>query len=338
MSAVQVESLSKVFTTVVKPPGVLGAVRSLVRPERKESKAVDEISFTIERGEIVGFLGPNGAGKTTTIKMLTGILHPTSGSMKVLGHDPIRREQELLRRIALVMGNKQQLWWDLPAWESFVVLKELYGVSDAQFKSLIDELSEELNLKDKLHTQVRRLSLGERMKCELVAALLHRPDVVFLDEPTIGLDIMSQQAIRKFLKRFHKETGCTIILTSHYMQDVEELCERVILISEGKIKLDGPMSDLTESHGHERRVKFTFTEPVSRETLEAMGSLIEFEELSAVFIAERGAAARITTEALRSLPVSDLTIEEPSVEQILGGLLSESSVSRETSPEAEALS
>ncbi|HCM73052.1 MAG TPA: multidrug ABC transporter ATP-binding protein, partial [Armatimonadetes bacterium] len=213
MYAIETENLRKEFVSPVRQPGLKGAIKGLVSRETKRSVAVESFSIQVQEGEFVGFLGPNGAGKTTTIKMLTGILYPTSGTARVLGEVPFERKSELLRQIALVMGNRQQLWWDLPARESFAVLKEVYDVPAATFNKRVDRLIADLDLSDKVDTQVRKLSLGERMKCELVAALLHGPRVVFLDEPTIGLDVISQQRIRQFLKEFNEEEGCTVVLT-----------------------------------------------------------------------------------------------------------------------------
>jgi ABC-2 type transport system ATP-binding protein len=316
----------------VKKPGIAGTVKSLVRPERKDFHAVDDISFQIAEGEFTAFLGPNGAGKTTTIKILTGILNLTSGDVSVLGHDPFKRDNELRRSIALVMGNKQQLWWDLPAWESFVVLKELYGVDEQSFKKRIDALVPALSIEDKLHTQVRKMSLGERMKCELVAALLHSPRVVFLDEPTIGLDVVSQQRIRAFLKDYQKETGCTVVLTSHYMQDVAELCRRVLLIDKGHLVYDGQIEDLAKAHASEKRLRLTFTEPIEEVEIAAFGDIVEFSGSNTVLTMPKADSAQKIGQILQNLPVLDITVEEPSVEEIISELMSGTGppVSRET--------
>lgn len=333
MAAIEVKELCKTFSTTVKKPGFAGSLGSIIKPEKKDFHAVKDVTFSIEKGEFVGFLGPNGAGKTTTLKMLTGILHATSGETKVLGHDPYRRQPELLRQITLVMGNKQQLWWDLPAWDSFVVLRELYGVSESRFKTLLDELLPALQLEEKLQTQVRKLSLGERMKCELVAALIHQPSVIFLDEPTIGLDVISQKRIREFLKGYQQREDCTIILTSHYMQDVAELCKRVILINHGEIVFDGSMSKLTGAHSQERRLRLQFSEPVSSEDLAKYGEVKESSEVEALLLLSRQDVATATSRLLQALPVIDITVEEPSIEEIISELftLPGGPVSRETS-------
>src|SRR4051795_9398399 len=230
MSAITATDLTKVYRYHRKAPGLGGSLRSLLRREWRETRAVDGVSFAIPPGEIVGFLGPNGAGKTTTLKMLCGLLYPTAGQVQVLGHTPARREPAYLRRIALVMGQKNMLWWDIPALETLLLHKELYRIDRATFQQTVDELAALLDVAHLLRVQVRKLSLGERMKLELLAALVHRPAVLFLDEPTIGLDVVSQQRVREFLRRLNAEQGMTIPLTSHYMADIEELCPRVLVI------------------------------------------------------------------------------------------------------------
>lgn len=317
MAVINVESLNKVFFTTVKKEGFGGTLRNLVRPEKKEFQAVKNLSFSIAEGEFVGFLGPNGAGKTTTIKMLTGILFPTSGSIDVLGHDPFRRNPELLRQIALVMGNRQQLWWDLPARESFNVLREIYGIELATYKQRLDSLIEPLALTDKLDVQVRKLSLGERMKCELVAALLHSPRVVFLDEPTIGLDLTSQRAMREFLKDYNRRENATILLTSHYMQDVEELCERVMVINHGTLVFDGALTELSAKFGHAKRIKVRLADPVEESVLAAIGPIQSNEGLEVSYSSTPQQAAALTADILAKLPVADLVIEDPDIESVV---------------------
>jgi ABC-2 type transport system ATP-binding protein len=333
MVAVEVENLVKEYTKVVKEPGLANSLRSLIRPKKEIFQAVKGVSFRAEEGELIGFLGPNGAGKTTTLKILSGILHATSGQVRVMGRDPGRRENEFKRQISLVMGNRQQLWWDLPAMDSFVVLKELYGVSDADYKRKLDRLLPELDLEGKVTTQVRKMSLGERMKCELVAALLYSPRVVFLDEPTIGLDVTSQQRIRAFLKEYQKESGCTILLTSHYMQDVEELCDRVVVINEGQIVYDGGISALADSHSQEKRLRLSFAHDISRDDLPQRAEVREFDGMSAVLAVEKQAIAPVTSDLLSCLPVVDINVEDPPIEEVITALFgrSGSSVSRETS-------
>ncbi len=273
---------------------------------------------------MVGFLGPNGAGKTTTLKMLSGILYPTSGEAKVLGFTPNQRRPEMLRQISLVMGNKNQLWWDLPAWESFVVLKELYEVSDAMFKKRTEFLIEELQLTDKVNIQVRKLSLGERMKCELVAALLYSPKIVFLDEPTIGLDVVSQKRIRDFLKQLHAEDNCTMLLTSHYMQDVEELCKRVVVIDHGSLIFEGTLDDLTRKFSDTRRLRLSFSKAVEISDVEAFGQASLPEPTVAIIDVPRDKLAKVTGAVLQKLPVNDVAIEEVDIEDVIRDLFTSS--------------
>ncbi len=318
MSApVVVNELTKEFKTPIKNPGFVGTVKGLLRPTYNTITAVDKVSFTIEQGEFVGFLGPNGAGKTTTIKILSGILYPTGGQALVYGHNPFDRKPEMLRRIAIVMGNRQQLWWDLPAWESFVVLREIYGVSDADFKLRLDQLVDGLNLADKLQTQVRKLSLGERMKCELVAALLHSPQVVFLDEPTIGLDLLSQKNIRAFLREYNQTTGATVILTSHYMQDVEELCKRVVIINHGRKVYDGELAQLTAEYASHRRLNLTLSESFDPAAFEPYGHVIESTESTLILEIPTAEVSAVTAKVLSAFPIQDLSIVETEVEDVI---------------------
>jgi ABC-2 type transport system ATP-binding protein len=307
----------KTYVTHKKQPGVGGAIRGLLTREKRYIEAVKGINLQIEQGELVGFLGPNGAGKTTTLKMLSGILYPTSGECKVLGYDPWKRDPAMLRQISLVMGNKMQLWWDLPAWDSFQVLKELYEVDSRKFKQRTEALIDALQLQNKIHTQVRRLSLGERMKCELVAALLHAPRVVFLDEPTLGLDVVSQKKIREFLLTVHQEDGCTILLTSHYMQDVEELCDRVIIINLGTVVFEGTLEELSQQYSDDKMLRFVFEREVLPEELAGFGVVRSCEENSALIQVPRRDTARVTAAVLQALPVVDVSIEEVDIEEVI---------------------
>ena len=332
MLAVEVSGLGRVFKSPVKAGGLSASVRQLFRPQVKVFDAVKDVSFAIAPGELVGFLGPNGAGKTTTIKMLTGIISATSGSCRVLGFEPFKRDSKLLRQIALIAGNRQQLWWDLPAIDSFDVLCEIYEIDKADYRARRDMLVEGLELTDKVNTQVRKLSLGERMKCELVAAMLHRPRVLFLDEPTIGLDIVSQQRIRGFLRQFNQEEGCTMLLTSHYMQDVEELCERVIVIDHGSVAYDGTLADLKTQFANERRVKLTFREAPSLSALESVAGYVSFEEDVAAFRVSPEKVAEFCGSVLATFAVADLNVTEPDVEDVIAKLFTQAPghVSRET--------
>lgn len=244
MHTILVNNLRKIYSVQKKRTGLSGSIKDLFAPIQEEKVAVKDVSFVVDEGEVVGFIGPNGAGKTTTLKMLSGLLYPTSGEVRVIGHDPWKREYDFLRQISLVMGQKNQLWWDLPAIESFNLAKDIYGIRDSVYKKTLDKLVEMLEISDVLNVQVRKLSLGQRMKAELVAALIHSPKILFLDEPTIGLDVVMQQSIRSFLKEYNQESDGSIILTSHYMDDVKELCKRVIIIDQGRILYDGLLSDV----------------------------------------------------------------------------------------------
>ncbi|MCC7434266.1 MAG: ATP-binding cassette domain-containing protein [Methanoregulaceae archaeon] len=317
MLAVETRELAKTFTTLKKEPGIAGSLKSLFSRARNEVRAVCGIDLNIQRGELVGFLGPNGAGKTTTLKMLTGILNPTSGFAEVLGYTPFDRKPEMLRRISLVMGNKNQLWWDLPAWDSFVVLRELYDVPADKFKQRIDRLLEVLAISDKVNTQVRKLSLGERMKCELVAALLHAPEVVFLDEPTLGLDVVSQQAIREFLKQLHEEEGTTILLTSHYMQDVQALCDRVIVINHGEKIFDDSLEALGKTFGDRRRIVLRFREPVESSALARYGEVSDAPDNGVAIDVPREDTPTVAAAVLQHFPVEDISIEDVDIEDII---------------------
>jgi ABC-2 type transport system ATP-binding protein len=253
---IEVENLTRIFRTYKKQPGFLGGVKGLFKREFEETRAADNVSFSIKEGELVGFLGPNGAGKTTTLKMLSGLIYPTSGSARVAGFDPSKRENAYRRLFALVLGQKNQLWWDLPAVESFHLLRAIYGLPPAEFKATLDELVGLLGIGPKLNVMVRELSLGERMKMELIAALLHRPRVLFLDEPTIGLDVVSQKAVRGFLRDYNRRYKTTILLTSHYMADISSLCERVIVIDHGKKIYDGDLDRIAGAGARQRIIRF----------------------------------------------------------------------------------
>jgi ABC-2 type transport system ATP-binding protein len=322
MWAIETQELRKSYISHKKAPGVWGGIKGLFSREKVEIEAVKGINLQIKQGELIGFLGPNGAGKTTTLKMLSGILYPTSGTASVLGFTPSDRKSEMLRQISLVMGNKMQLWWDLPAWDSFVVLKELYEVDDAHFKKRSEFLIETLQLTDKVNTQVRKLSLGERMKCELVAALLHSPRVVFLDEPTIGLDVVSQKRIRDFLKQLHREDGCTIILTSHYMQDVQELCERVVVIDQGATIFDGSLDALSGQFHDYKRIRLSFSTPQNAETLGQFGRVVETSGDTATIEVSRSETAAAAAKLLEALPVDDVAIEDVEFDEVIRALFS----------------
>jgi ABC-2 type transport system ATP-binding protein len=323
MPIIETTHLNKSYYTTQRGKGVAGAFKSLFKPEKKEVKAVQDVNLSIDEGEIVGFLGPNGAGKTTTLKMLTGILYPTSGECRVLGHTPTERKPEMLKQISLVMGNKQQLWWDLPASDSFLVFKELYEVPDTVFKRRLEQLIEALQLGDKVDTQVRRLSLGERMKCELVAALLYAPKVIFLDEPTLGLDVVSQKRIREFLQQLHQEDGSTIVLTSHYMQDVQELCQRVVIIDHGTVVFDDHLDALSSLYSSESIISLNFEHDVTAEDLEKFGTVAEVNGNTAKLQIDRNDVPNVLTGVLGTMKVQTVSVEEPPLEDVIRRLFSD---------------
>jgi len=321
---IEVENLTRVFRTYKKQPGFWGGVKGLFKREFEEVSAAKDISFSIAEGEFVGFLGPNGAGKTTTLKMLSGLIYPTSGSARVAGFDPTKRENAYRRIFALVLGQKNQLWWDLPARESFILLRAIYNLPAGEYEKTLEELVDLLDIRSKLDVMVRELSLGERMKMELIAALLHRPRVLFLDEPTIGLDIVSQKAVRRFLHDYNRRYRVTILLTSHYMADIKELCERVIVIHKGRKIYDGDLQHLESSSGSRQKIitfvpaadardafPDTWTSPYGRAvltdgkfTLKVPGENI----------------AAVSQEILRTGPVADITIEDIPLEDVIAEL------------------
>ncbi len=314
---ISVKKLNKTYTYYKKQPGLWNSIKSLFHREKLYTNAVQNVDFDINEGEFVGFLGPNGAGKTTTLKMLSGILYPSSGEATVLGYTPWKRQKQFQKQFALVMGQKNQLWWDLPAMESFILNKEIYEIPQEQFDATIEELTTLLDIKHLLHVQVRKLSLGERMKCELVAALLHNPKVLFLDEPTIGLDVISQQNIREFLKKYNKQKKTTIILTSHYMEDVEALCERVIIINHGQKMYDGILNDLVQKHIDHKVLTLTFTAPVTQAALKKFGTIAEYEKQRVILHVPKKEAKLRAAAILTELPVDDITIDEPSIDDVI---------------------
>lgn len=317
MPLIDVQNLRKTYTYHKKAPGLWNSVKSLFHRETLTTEAVKGISFSVNEGELVGFLGPNGAGKTTTLKMLAGILYPSSGNATVLGYTPWERKSAYQKQFSIVMGQKNQLWWDLPAMESFLLNKEIYEVPDAQFKETIDELTTLLDLKDVLDVQVRKLSLGQRMKAELTAALLHRPKVLFLDEPTIGLDVVSQQKMREFIRTYNEQKKTTIILTSHYMEDVEALAKRVVIVDKGSIFYDGPLSALVQKVNEHKTVRITFTSDVPRDRVARYGDVVEHSLRTATLRVPRGAATAQTATILHELPVDDITVEEEPIDNVM---------------------
>jgi len=324
--AIEARDLTRVFRTFRKGQGLWGAVRSFVRREAVEKTAVDAVSFRIEAGELVGFLGPNGAGKTTTLKLLSGILHPTSGAATVLGHVPWRREPPFQRRIAIVMGQKNQLWWDLPAQDSFLLNRDIYEIPEERFRRNLDELTGLFELGDLTSEPLRKLSLGERMKCELVGSLLHSPDVVFLDEPTIGLDVVTQKRLRELVREYSRRTNVTTILTSHNMRDVEELCERAIIIDHGRIMYDGGLRELVERHATHKFITVRFLEAVAAERLRPFGEVCATSSGGATLRVPREGVPVVAAGLLRDLPVEDIAIEEITAEEVVRQLFADGTV------------
>lgn len=322
---IEVEHLTRVFRTYKKQPGFWGGVKGLFKREFDEIAAANDVSFTIDEGEFVGFLGPNGAGKTTTLKMLAGLIFPTSGKARVGGYDPTERRNEYRRLFALVLGQKNQLWWDLPAIESFQLLRHIYGLPKNQYQETLDELIELLQVGTKLRTMVRELSLGERMKMELIAALLHRPRVLFLDEPTIGLDVVSQRAVRHFLADYNRRHKVTILLTSHYMADIKELCDRVIVIHKGRKIHDGAIDNLNAAENRQRIIRFRPAEGRWPANWKPSVGLLEPDDDGALRIhAPSEAVVPLFQEILAAGTAEDITIQEVPLEDIIADLFTRS--------------
>ena len=319
MPAIEVSNLTKAFRTYKKSPGFAGAVKGLFHRQYEQTLAVNDVSIKIEPGELVGFLGPNGAGKTTTLKMLAGLLYPTSGTAQVLGHTPWERQDEYRRQFALVLGQKNQLWWDLPARESLELNAKIYGIPADRFKKTVGELTELLGVQDKLNVNVRELSLGERMKMELIASLLHQPKVLFLDEPTIGLDVTSQKTVRDFIRRHNAEQKTTIILTSHYMADIQELCERVIIIDHGKIFFDGKLSDIVDRFADFKLVTIQCpnADALAAEKLSGYGEVVEKNSAAIKLNVKRDRVIAVCKALLDELPVTDIDIQEVPIEDVI---------------------
>jgi len=320
---IEVRNLTRIFRTYKKQPGFWGGVKGLFSRQFEETAAARDISFDIAEGEFVGFLGPNGAGKTTTLKMLAGLIYPTSGSAQVAGYEPKKRENAYRRLFALVLGQKNQLWWDLPAIESFLLLRHIYGIPEAQYKETLAELVSLLGVESKLNVMVRELSLGERMKMELIAALLHRPRVLFLDEPTIGLDVISQKAVRSFLREYNRKYRVTILLTSHYMADIQELCERVIVINKGKKIYDGALDRLEAGSGSRKKIiKFLPQDPAAfpLSWSSQHGTATRSDEGQFTLSVPTEAVIAVSQEILSAGPVADITIEDIPLEDVIAEL------------------
>ena len=325
---IMVEHLSKTYRVPTREPGIQAALKNLVRRTYDDVQAVRDISFAVKAGEMVGLIGPNGAGKTTTLKMLCGLLHPTSGTARVGGFIPWERKHAFLRRISMVLGNKSQMVWDIPPMDSFRVLGEIYGVPPAEFRRTRDELIELLDMGELLTRPVRNLSLGERMKCELVAGLLHRPTVLFLDEPTLGLDVSMQLRLRRFLAEYNQRSGVTMILTSHTMADVVALCPRVILIHHGQLLYDGELSGLAQRLAPFKLLRVTFRDENGHD-LGELPSGVEITERGPnrlTLRAARATAPGVTAYLLQTLPVADLVVEDPPIEAVIDQIYQEGGV------------
>lgn len=323
---IQVSNLSKTFKVHKKQAGLVNSIKSLFWREWIKKEALKSVSFKIVPGELVGLVGANGAGKTTLVKILSGIVHPTDGEVKVLGHKPWERKNEFRKQISLIMGQKAQLWWDLPAEDCFILLKEIYQIPDEQYKKSLNELIDALDVRHVLNIQIRRLSLGERMKMELIAALLHQPKVVFLDEPTIGLDITAQKAVRDFLAEYRKKHQPAMILTSHYMEDIKKLCERIIIMKNGEFVYDGSLQKVLDSYSEFKVLNVQINPDTSKdlgsETFKMKNSeLIQKDEVSVKFKVSKDDVGSALTEIVKKLDVTDVKIEEEDIENIIEALM-----------------
>src|SRR6202140_4123176 len=314
MSAIEARDLTKIYRTYRKESGLRGAIKGLVRRRYDETRAADRVSFRIEEGEFVGFLGPNGAGKTTVLKMLSGLLNPTGGEARVLGFVPWERRNEMKRQFSLLMGQKNALWWDLPAQESLELNRAIYGIDRDRFNKVVGGLAELLEVTDKMNVMVRELSLGERMKMELISALIHEPRVLFLDEPTIGLDVVSQKRVREFLRLYNSEHRIVTMLTSHYMQDIEELCDRVIIIDHGKIFFDGPLNSIIDRFSGYKIISLTFAQPAERD-FSALGEVLQQTPVSVQLKVPRARVTETCRQLLEACSVSDINVQELPVEE-----------------------
>ena len=319
--AISVEGLSKTYLVPVRPPGAAAALRALFKRESRQVTAVDAIRFEVAAGEVVGFLGPNGAGKTTSLKMLSGLLHPTSGQARVLGYVPWERPHAFLRQMTLVMGQRNQLIWDIPVADSLERNRAIYAIDPVRYRRVVDELTALLDLGPLMERPVRNLSLGERMKCELAVALLHEPQVLFLDEPTIGVDVTMQRRIREFIADYNRRTGATVLLTSHYMADVEALCKRVIVIHHGRILFDGPLSGLVASFSSHKTVTVELGVPAP--DLSSYGEVVSREGERAVLRVPKTETPKLTARLLADFPVLDLAIEDPPIEEVIERVFAE---------------
>lgn len=322
MAIIEIENLAKSYRVYQKKEGLLASLRGLFKREYRDVQAVRGIDLTVEQGEFVAFLGPNGAGKTTTLKLLSGVINPTSGTAHVMGHVPWKRENAYRRRFALVMGQKNQLWWDLPAQESFRLHQQIYRIEPASFQQTLDELTDLLDVADLLKQPVRELSLGERMKMELIAALLHSPEVLFLDEPTIGLDVVAQHNIQQFLKFYQEKRKITVLLTSHYMKDVAALCKRVVIIAQGQIQHDGSLAGIIDRFSSHKVVTLQLAANQSPDGLERFGEVIEVQLPRVKLRIARTAVAKVLADILSRFTVEDVAVEELPLEEVIAEMFS----------------
>jgi ABC-2 type transport system ATP-binding protein len=325
MPIIVARNLAKTYRVFQKKAGLLGSLRGLFRREYKEVQAVADVSFTIERGEIVAFLGPNGAGKTTTLKMLSGLIYPTSGTAEVLGFIPWDRADAYRRRFALIMGQKNQLWWDLPAADSFQLHQEIYSIPRDVYQRTVGELTELFGVKDLIRQPVRELSLGERMKMELIAALLHQPELLLLDEPTIGLDVVAQATIQRCLREYNAQRGVTMLLTSHYMRDVEALCSRVLIINHGRLIYDGALAGITEQFGRSKLVRLQFADAVPKD-LARFGELTNGQGPSADLKVDRQRVPEVLSAILEQYTVVDMSVQDPPLDQMIAKVFQDGAV------------
>lgn len=323
MALIELRKLSKSYLVYQKREGLVASLRGLFRREYREVRAVREIDLTVEQGEFVAFLGPNGAGKTTTLKLLSGVISPSSGEARVMGHVPWKRENAYRRRFALVMGQKNQLWWDLPAQESFRLHQQIYRIAADAFRHTLDELTSLLQVRDLLQQPVRELSLGERMKMELIAALLHSPEVLFLDEPTIGLDVVAQHNIQQFLKYYQRQRRITILLTSHYMKDIAALCQRVVIIADGRLQYDGSLSGIVDRFSGDKVVTLQLAEGESMELLSRFGKVLDIQPPKARLLIDRRQVPAVMAAILSALAVVDIGVEDPPLEDVIAEVFSQ---------------
>jgi ABC-2 type transport system ATP-binding protein len=323
MAVIEINKLAKSYRVYQKREGLWASVRGLVRRQYREIRAVREIDLTVEQGEFVAFLGPNGAGKTTTLKLLSGVIHPTGGQATVMGHVPWKRENAYRRRFALVMGQKNQLWWDLPAQESFRLHQQIYRIEPDEFQRSLDELTDLLGVARLLSQPVRELSLGERMKMELTAALLHSPQVLFLDEPTIGLDVVAQRNIQQFLRHYQQVRQITVLLTSHYMKDVAALCRRVVVIAEGQIRYDGSLGSIVDRFGGHKVVSLQFAEEPMPSDLARYGEVLEIQPPRAKLRIARRDVGRVMSAILNRHTMEDISVEDPPLEEMIAEVFSQ---------------